>query len=90
MKKIYYACVLLGAMTLPGTMLAQGGIGVAGHVGTLGVGVDVAINATPNIGLRAGANIMPLEIMTPVDFHFDCERLGVRCLHIYTRGKCQC
>lgn len=76
MRKVFCLCVLLAATTLPVSMQAQGGIGVAGHVGTLGVGVDVAIAPAPNIGLRAGANIMPLEIertVEDVDFTIELQ-----------------
>ena len=56
--------------------MAQGGIGIAGHVGTLGVGVDAAISPAPGIGLRAGANIMPLEptaTYSDVDFTLELQ-----------------
>ena len=76
MRKIIGSIVLVLATTMSGSLTAQGGIGVAGHVGTLGVGVDVAIAATPNIGLRAGGNIMPLEIngeFSDVDFTVELQ-----------------
>ena len=76
MRKNVALFVMVMIITLPGALVAQGGIGVAGHVGTLGVGVDVAIAATPNIGLRAGGNIMPLEIdatVEDVDFTLELQ-----------------
>jgi hypothetical protein len=76
MRKIFCLSVLLATTTFPGSLHAQGGIGVAGHVGTLGVGVDVAVAAAPKIGLRAGANIMPLEIdgtFSDVDFTVELQ-----------------
>lgn len=69
MRKNIGLSILLMVTMLSGSLAAQGGVGVAGHVGTLGLGVDVAIAAAPNIGLRAGGNIMPLD--------FDGEYSGV-------------
>jgi hypothetical protein len=37
------------------------GVGVAVHAGTLGLGADVGIAVHPRIGLRAGANFMPVK-----------------------------
>ena len=71
MRKAYGLLFVLAIAAFPGFLMAQGGIGVAGHVGTMGVGVDAAISPAPGIGLRAGANIMPVEIngaFSDVDF----------------------
>jgi hypothetical protein len=57
-----FLIIIVFAITTPPELLvAQGGFGVAGHVGTMGVGVDVAVTAAPKIGLRAGGNIMAIE-----------------------------
>ena len=61
MRKVFGLLVILAIATAPVSVVAQGGIGIAGHVGTLGIGADAAISPAPGIGLRAGANIMPLE-----------------------------
>ena len=71
MKSAFGLLVVLAIAMTPGSLMAQGGIGIAGHVGTMGVGVDAAISPAPGIGLRAGANIMPVEIngaFSDVDF----------------------
>jgi hypothetical protein len=71
MRKAFSLLSVLAIAAVPGSLVAQGGIGVAGHVGTMGVGVDAAISPAPGIGLRAGANIMPVEIngaFSDVDF----------------------
>ncbi len=71
MRKIFGLFVVLAMAASPWSLLAQGGIGIAGHVGTMGAGVDAAISPAPGIGLRAGANIMPIEInftFSDVDF----------------------
>lgn len=61
MREVFGLLVVLAIATFPVSAVAQGGIGIAGHVGTLGIGADAAISPAPGIGLRAGANIMPLE-----------------------------
>ena len=61
MRTVFGLLVVLAIATSPVSVVAQGGIGIAGHVGTLGIGADAAISPAPGIGLRAGANIMPLE-----------------------------
>lgn len=62
MRKIFGLLVILVIVLSPVTVWAQSGIGVAGHVGTMGAGADIAISPAPGIGLRAGANIMPIEL----------------------------
>lgn len=76
MNKYCRIAIVLSVTLLPGSLLAQEGIGVAGHIGTLGIGVDVAVAASPMIGLRAGANVMPLEIdaaFSDVDFTLELQ-----------------
>jgi hypothetical protein len=53
------ALVTLGLGTTPAD--AQGGphFGVAAHVGTLGLGLDVAVALHPRLGARLGANFFP-------------------------------
>jgi hypothetical protein len=62
MRTVFGLLIVLTIAASPVSVVAQGGIGIAGHVGTMGVGVDAAISPAPGIGLRAGANIMPIEI----------------------------
>ena len=76
MRKVLGLLLVLTTTALPGSLLAQVGIGVAGHVGTMGVGVDAAISPARNIGLRAGANIMPVQIngtFSDVDFSVELQ-----------------
>lgn len=57
-------CAVLTVLALvPTAARAQEvGIGVAAHLGTLGIGADVAVSVHPNIGFRAGGNIFPFGI----------------------------
>ena len=78
MRKLLGPLLALAAAALPGSLLAQTqvGIGVAGHVGTMGAGIDAAISPARGIGLRAGANIMPVEIngtFSDVDFSVELQ-----------------
>ena len=43
MRKAFGLLIVIAISASPVSVVAQGGIGVAGHVGTLGVGADVAI-----------------------------------------------
>ncbi len=54
-----FSILAIGAV--PSAILAQG-VGVAPHVGTLGVGVDLAVSLVDRVGFRAGANIFPFDI----------------------------
>lgn len=49
-------------------------LGVAGHMGSLGLGADVAMLVHPNLGLRAGGNFFPFDInftASDVDYSLD-------------------
>ena len=52
------AALLLGATT---TALAGQQIGAAGHLSTLGVGGNVAVALSPQLGLRLGLSVQPWE-----------------------------
>lgn len=76
MRKTIGILALFAIVTLPKSLPAQSGIGLAGHVGTMGVGVDVAISPAHGIGLRAGGNIIPVEIngtFSDIDFSLDLQ-----------------
>ena len=62
--------VLIAIACIPAATTAQQ-YGIAPHVGTMGVGVDVAYAAAPRIGLRAGFNVMPINLdFTEEDIDF--------------------
>lgn len=74
MRNLTRLCVGLAALLLiPVGARAQGvGVGVAAHLGTLGLGADVAVSVHPKIGLRGGANIFPFDIsITSSDVDYD-------------------
>jgi len=57
--------VRLGAMIAALSMATPAGaqeVGLAAHVGSLGLGADVAVSVHPNVGLRAGGNFFPFDI----------------------------
>lgn len=60
MRKTFVGTVaMLTATTVP---LTAQGVGVAPHVGTLGIGADVALGGVSALAVRAGANFMPFDI----------------------------
>jgi len=76
MRKVLGVLLVSAIAALPGSLPAQVGIGLAGHVGTMGLGLDAAISPAPGFGLRAGANIMPVEIngsFSDVDFSVELQ-----------------
>ena len=60
MKKISCLWILAGLALIPSRGHAQAGI--AFHVGTLGVGADIAASLGSRIGLRSGLNFFPTDI----------------------------
>ncbi len=66
MKRISYALILAGLTSIPSLALipsrAHAQAGIAIHVGTLGVGADIATSFGPRIGLRSGFNFFPTDI----------------------------
>jgi hypothetical protein len=71
MRYVLAGCIL--SLTTVAPLGAQG-LGVAGHAGTLGLGVDVAVAVTPRIGIRAGANFFPTDIdltVSDLDYTID-------------------
>lgn len=53
--------VLIAAISIAGPAMAQN-LGVAAHVGTLGLGADVAVSVAPKVSVRASANFFPFDI----------------------------
>ncbi len=60
MKKISYVLILAGLAFIPSRVHAQAGIAI--HVGTLGVGADIATSFGTRIGLRSGFNFFPTDV----------------------------
>ena len=60
MKKISCVLIFAGLAFIPSRAHAQAGIAI--HVGTLGVGADIATSFGPRIGLRSGFNFFPTDI----------------------------
>ena len=47
------------------------GIGIAPHIGTLGIGVDIAVGGAGPLAVRAGANVLPFDIsLTEADIEY--------------------
>jgi hypothetical protein len=57
--KLLAAVVLTVVAALPASASAQ--IGIAGRVGTMGLGGDVGISLSPNLMLRGGVGIQPIN-----------------------------
>ncbi len=65
--------LVAASMAAPTAARAQQ-VGVAAHVGTLGLGADVAVSVHPNLGLRAGGNFFPFDInfnSSGIDYNLD-------------------
>ncbi len=60
MKKISCVLILAGLAFIPSRAHAQAGIAI--HVGTLGVGADIATSFGSRIGFRSGFNFFPTDI----------------------------
>jgi hypothetical protein len=60
MKKILCTLIVAAVTVVPSPTLAQAGIAI--HVGTLGVGADLATTFGSRVGLRAGFSFFPLEV----------------------------
>ena len=60
MKKISCVLILAGLAFIPSRSHAQAGIAI--HVGTLGVGADIATSFGSHIGLRSGFNFFPTDV----------------------------
>jgi hypothetical protein len=63
MKKTLLAGTLLalGLGAAPAEAQIGPQIGVAGHVGTLGIGLDAAVSLNSRVGVRVGANFFPTD-----------------------------
>ncbi len=71
MKRI--SCVVGLAVTIA-ALPARAQVGVAAHVGTMGLGADVAVSLTPRVALRGGANFVPYTpefTADDVDYEFN-------------------
>lgn len=66
MKKPLLAASLVAAVALPATAEAQG-LGVAGRVGTLGLGGEVAVGLSDRVVLRGGVGVSPLDVDATFD-----------------------
>lgn len=60
-RKLTRLCALSAGVWFAVPLHAQG-VGVAAHVGTLGLGADVAVALRDDLGLRAGANLFPFDL----------------------------
>lgn len=62
MRRILQAGTVVLALSLPATAAGQTLFGVAPHIGTLGIGVDVGLSLPGPVGFRVGGNVMPVEL----------------------------
>jgi hypothetical protein len=73
MKKI--SCISIAAAMAVSPLPAHAqGAGIAFHVGTLGVGADIATSFGSRVGLRSGFNFFPTDIdftVSDVDYQID-------------------
>ncbi len=61
MRKVIRLGAMIAILGVPSAARAQQ-VGAAVHLGTLGLGADVALAVQPKIGVRAGANFFPFDI----------------------------
>jgi hypothetical protein len=66
MKKTIFALVIATLSGLAQDASAQG-IGVAGRIGTVGIGVEGALGLSPNLVVRGGLALMPFEFESTID-----------------------
>lgn len=72
MKKLFAVCGLVLVLALPQAGSAQASIGIAPHIGTLGVGADVALSVSRFLTVRGGVNVQPYDPSFEVsDIDFD-------------------
>lgn len=60
MKKSLFALSAAALILVPGHLAAQG-FAVAGRAGTLGIGAEAALGLGPNLAVRGGVGLMPIE-----------------------------
>ncbi len=60
-RRVGWPVALLGSVAFASPVAAQEA-GVAFHVGSLGLGADVAVGVHRNVGLRVGGNLFPFNI----------------------------
>jgi hypothetical protein len=60
-RRSVFLFALWSVVALPVPAHAEG-LGIAGHVGTLGLGADVAWSVQPSVGLRASLNYFPFDL----------------------------
>lgn len=74
---------------LPASVLAQG-IGVAAHVGSMGVGADLAFHISPSLGIRVGGNFVPADISFDagdISYEFDIPPRFTAVLDLHPGGS---
>ena len=70
-------------------MQAQG-VGVAAHVGSMGVGVDLALHFSPSMGIRVGGNFVPSDISieyNDISYDFDIPPRFMAVLDLHPGGS---
>lgn len=70
---VAFVVMMLGS-TASAARAQRVGIGVAPHVGTLGVGLDVAVSPHSRVSFRAGGNFFPFDInieASEIDFNLE-------------------
>ncbi len=66
MKKRVLALWVAATVAFPAAAAAQG-LGIAGRVGTLGFGGDVAMGVTERLVIRGGMGLSPFEVSATID-----------------------
>ena len=91
MKKISCVLILAGLTLIPSRVHAQAGIAI--HVGTLGVGADIATSFVSHIGLRSGFNLFPTDVdytVSGIPYQIDfASPTFTGMLDLYLGGACR-
>jgi hypothetical protein len=61
MRKTLFAAAAVAALALPSAARAQASFGVAGRVGTLGLGGEADVKVTRFLGIRGGVGTIPIH-----------------------------
>ena len=67
MRRSFFALMTAGLLAFPASAAAQQAFGVAGRVGTLGIGAEAALPLGSNFALRGGVGLMPFEVDATFD-----------------------
>ncbi len=73
----------------PASIQAQG-VGVAAHVGSMGVGGDLSLHFSPSIGVRVGGNFIPSDISFDagdISYDFDVSPRFTAMLDLHPGGS---